>query len=281
MSGGAGRNRTADLRIANATLSQLSYGPFFRLLTCKRAAYDSRLMSVANPLHSNEAFPSREDDLTIVIFAKAPIPGHCKTRLARGVGNTRAARIYRAMLEHAVAAITADAPGRVILACAPDTRHPLFRGLARRYGVARYRQARGDLGTRMADGIRHALGPNRSGSVLVVGSDQPELDGPWLANARRALADTGRAAWLAPTEDGGYWAIGLNRNIPRVFRGPRWSTPRVSTATRSGMTRLGLDYAELAPRNDIDEVRDWRRLAPDLRTQLSRRATMPGIAFKR
>ncbi|MES1930616.1 hypothetical protein SADO_15239 [Salinisphaera dokdonensis CL-ES53] len=238
-------------------------------------------MSVANPLHSNEAFPSRDDDLTIVIFAKAPIPGRCKTRLARGVGNTRAARIYRAMLEHAVASITGAAPGRAILSCAPNTRHPFFKHLARRYGVTRYRQAQGDLGTRMADGIRRGLGPNPRGPVLVVGSDQPELGGSWLEHARNALAREGKTAWMAPTEDGGYWAIGLDGDTPRVFRGPRWSTPRVSTATRTGMMRLGFDHAEITPRNDIDELRDWQRLTPRLRTQLSRQATMPGIRFRR
>ena len=238
-------------------------------------------MSVANPLHSNEAFPPRDDDLTIVIFAKAPTPGRCKTRLARGVGNIRAARIYRAMLEHAVATLTAAAPGRVILSCAPDTRHPLFKRLARRYGVTCYRQAQGDLGTRMADGIRRGLDSKPRGPVLVVGSDQPELGGAWLAHARSALSREGKTAWMAPTEDGGYWAIGLDRHTPRVFRGPHWSTPRVSTATRTGMMRLGFDHAEIAPHNDIDELRDWQRLTPRLRTQLSRQATMPGIRFRR
>jgi hypothetical protein len=47
------------------------------------------------------------------------------------------------------------------------------------------------------------------------------------------------------------------------------------------MMRLGFDHAEITPRNDIDELRDWQRLTPRLRTQLSRQATMPGIRFRR
>ena len=233
-------------------------------------------MSVANPPITKRASTGPPNDCIVVIFAKAPIPGRCKTRLAKSVGSRRAAHVYRAMLEHAVATMSAQAPGRVILACAPDTRHPLFVRLARRYRVQRYRQVRGDLGTRMAAGIR--LGRRHARHVVLMGSDQPALDGDWLRQARRALGQDDRGAWLAPTTDGGYWAIGLSHAPTRIFRGPCWSTPRVISTTRTAMNRLGLVRAELVARNDIDELRDWQCLDRELRRCLSRHATMPGHA---
>lgn len=232
-------------------------------------------MPVANPPQSHAAGCADHGACAIVIFAKAPVPGRCKTRLARQVGNRRAARIYTAMLEHAIATLARTTSNPIILACAPDTRHPLFARLARQYPIRRYRQSRGDLGTRMANGIR--LGLRHAPRVVLIGSDQPRLDGSWLAQAYRALAQDDNGAWLAPTVDGGYWAIGLNRIAPRVFRGPRWSTPRVSTCTRTTLSRLALACAEPAPRNDIDTFRDWQHLDARLRIKLARRATMPGL----
>ena len=231
-------------------------------------------MSVANPPNANHASSSHEDDFCVVIFAKAPVAGRCKTRLARGVGSRRAAHIYRAMLEHAVAETRAATCGRVLLACAPDTRHPFLRHLARRYAVTCHRQARGDLGTRMARGI--ALGRRYARCVILIGSDQPALAGAWLHEARRALAHDGPRAWLAPTRDGGYWGIGLNRPRPQIFRGPRWSTPRVAIATRTELARQGFAVSEAPVRNDIDEPRDWHRLSIGLRRHLARRACLSG-----
>ncbi len=44
-SGGASRDRTDDLRVANATLSQLSYGPV-RLERSEAAGLDARPISI-------------------------------------------------------------------------------------------------------------------------------------------------------------------------------------------------------------------------------------------
>ncbi len=241
---------------------------------CERAAYDSRLMPVANPLFSAKPQSPPRADFAIWVFAKTPIVGQCKTRLARQLGNVRATRLYRAMLEHAVARACALAPGRVTLACSPSPRHPMFVRLAARYGVTRRRQANGPLGYRMAQGVRQAL--QMSDRVILMGTDQPELEGSWLDQALAQLRH-GHSAWLAPTHDGGYWAIGLCRANARVFRGPAWSTSRVARTTRTRALALGLDLERLPARRDIDEGRDWHQLSRGLRAPLARAASMPGL----
>ena len=43
--------------------------------------------------------------LTLGIMARAPVAGHCKTRLARNLGKGRAAELYRAMFLDSVDAL--------------------------------------------------------------------------------------------------------------------------------------------------------------------------------
>ena len=278
-SGGAGRNRTADLRIANATLSQLSYGP--EIVHCgERAAYDSRVVCVANPLE-HIILPCCPDHAMalaqpiVIVFAKAPMPGRCKTRLARRVGPVLAARYYQAMTEQVIAHATRQAPGRVVLACAPDTRHPLFSRLARRYGCSLVRQSRGTLGQRMADALnqhqRHDAG------AVVIGTDQPDLAGLPLAEVL-ALLDATVDMLMAPTHDGGYWLIGGRRTPRGVFQGVAWSTPRVARQTRAAMRSRALRWREGPSMRDIDDYRDWCAQPRDQRSRLARAAVMPGLA---
>lgn len=237
----------------------------------ERAAYDIRLMPFANP--SDPVRNADDQNTALLIFAKAPVAGRCKTRLAATLGFQRAALIYRAMLEHAVARARQAFHGPISLVCSPDTRHPFFHRLRKRYDVVLVRQARGDLGQRMHRALRNAL--CRYAAVVLMGSDQPVLGDNWLEQASRAITPC-HAAWLAPTRDGGYWAIGLTRSEARLFRGPRWSSPRVYQRTMGLMRGVGLDVTVHTVRDDIDNGRDWMALDHRRRVALARQATMPG-----
>ncbi len=229
-------------------------------------------MPVANPCQPQSRKNRGESDPAVLIFARAPVPAHCKTRLARDCHPRRATNIYRALLEHVVATVCVHtAADCVTLVCTPSIHHAFFRYLARRYNVALSRQPRGDLGARMHAAIRTALA--RRQSVVLIGSDQPQLDDQWLTAARATLACRG-SAWLAPTIDGGYWAIGLRRPAARVFRGPLWGTARVARRTHRNAIRCGLAINCWPARMDIDTWRDWCRLPRALRTRLARRATL-------
>ena len=210
----------------------------------------------------------------VIVFAKAPVPGRCKTRLARHVGPVLAARCYQAMTEQVIAHATRQAPGRVVLACAPDTRHPLFTRLARRYGCSRMRQSGGDLGRRMA----HALRQNqrRGAGAVVIGTDQPDLARLPLADVLARLDET-IDMLMAPTHDGGYWLIGGHHTPRGVFQGIAWSTPRVARQTRAAMQARALSWREGPSMRDIDDYRDWCAQPRDQRARLLCSAIMPGL----
>lgn len=193
----------------------------------------------------------------LVVFAKAPVPGTVKTRLARTVGAARATRVYcdllATTLAHAHLAWRTGKVSRIELWGAPDCEHPLLRGIAGAFGASRYRQEGEDLGERMRHALADAL--RRAPAVLVIGTDCPVLD-PARIGAAAAALDTHDAV-LVPAEDGGYVLVGARTPVP--FDGVRWSTPHALADTLATFARAGLRHALLPAAWDVDTVEDLAR----------------------
>ncbi len=210
----------------------------------------------------------------LVIMARAPVTGRCKTRLARTMGAQRAAAMHQAMVETVVASARAASQGHIILACTPSIRHAFFARLARRYGLQRVSQPQGELGTRMLASLR-ATGPSPAAHILL-GTDQPNHVANLLGQGIEALQQGKNSAWLAPTLDGGFWALGVQNIDARLFHVSRWSCNRVKYAVRRNLHRSGQVITNAIAMHDIDTSRDWHQLPRLTRQILARRATMPG-----
>ena len=190
---------------------------------------------------------------TVVVFAKAPLPGFAKTRLVPALGADGAARLAELLLAHAVQAAARAGVGPVELCCTPDAAHPAFAALAGEYGIALTTQGDGDLGARMHRAFARVLAG--APLALLIGTDAPALDAAYLQQAAAALRGTTDAV-IGPARDGGYTLIGLKRPAPGLFDAMPWSTPAVLAETRARLRRLGLRHLELAPLADIDEPAD-------------------------
>jgi len=188
----------------------------------------------------------------VIVFAKAPIPGQAKTRLAPVLGEDGAAELATRMLEQAVETACAAALGPVEICATPDIADPAFAALAGRYEVSLVAQGGGDLGSRMDRALSRLL--RMHARVLLMGTDAPGIDTTRLRQAAAAL--THHDAVFIPAFDGGYALIGLRRPAPELFAGIAWSTPKVMAATRERASRFDLRIAELAPVFDIDEPAD-------------------------
>ncbi|HEX6376712.1 MAG TPA: TIGR04282 family arsenosugar biosynthesis glycosyltransferase [Allosphingosinicella sp.] len=183
---------------------------------------------------------------SILIFAKAPVPGRVKTRLIGALGAEGAARLAEDMLEHMVA--EALATGLAAELCGdPDagTWHEP------RPGLALTAQGEGPLGERLARAAARALGED---SLLLVGSDCPELDRDRLAAAAQALESSD--AVLHPAHDGGYALLGLRRFDPSLFEGIDWSTDAVAAQTIARIEKLGWSLHVAETLRDVDEPED-------------------------
>ena len=183
---------------------------------------------------------------TLIIFARAPRLGTVKRRLARGVGDRAALRLYRAGLEALCRAVGRDRRWRTVLSATPD------RARARwPRGVPAVPQGRGSLGQRLHAAAR----PHRR--VVVVGSDIPGIRAADVAAAFRALR-AGRAAF-GPAEDGGYWLVGLPPRRPgKPFAGVRWSTEHALADTLRNFR--GRPVAALRRLRDLDTAADLAAL---------------------
>jgi rSAM/selenodomain-associated transferase 1 len=192
-------------------------------------------------------------DTGLIVFAKAPVAGQAKTRLAPALGADGAAALAERLLEHTVAAGMAAGFADVELCAAPDASHPVFARLAAQHaGLQLTEQGDGDLGARMHRALARRLAARQR--VLLIGTDAPALDAHMLRDAAQALA--GCDAVFVPALDGGYALVGLAAPQPALFTGMVWSTAGVMAQTRARARRAGLRWAELPAVADIDEPAD-------------------------
>jgi rSAM/selenodomain-associated transferase 1 len=193
-----------------------------------------------------------KQDCKIIVFAKAPVAGFAKTRLARVIGPQAAALLAARMLQETLAQAVAAGLGPVELCCTPDMSHVQFAQEREKHGLVLSEQGEGDLGQRMCRAFERSLQEHQR--VLLIGTDAPDLWAGQLIAASHALHEHG--AVFAPAHDGGYVLVGLARSMPAVFEGITWSTSQVMAQTRSKLAALGESCFELPAMHDIDEAQD-------------------------
>ncbi|MEN9630523.1 MAG: hypothetical protein RJA10_3751 [Pseudomonadota bacterium] len=189
---------------------------------------------------------------TVIVFAKAPVAGLAKTRLAPALGAEGAAQLARRLLHHTVRQALAAGLGPVDLCVTPHQQHDDFTALAAHPGLQLSDQGDGDLGARMARALERRLAS--SPAALLIGTDAPSLDAATLQQAARLLQS--HDAVFGPAADGGYVLVGLKRPAPELFDGMRWSHPAVMADTRQRLASAGLNHIEMPVLHDIDEPAD-------------------------
>jgi uncharacterized protein len=202
----------------------------------------------------------------LIVFARLPILGQVKTRIARASSDDFALSLYLKLLDRTLGAATAAAAAMTNVNGESDVRvvwHyegeldkvavslPAFiaRSLANSQSLVR--QVPSDhLGVRMCAALN-----SHSGPAILIGSDIPALDDLRLVSAIKALA--AHEMIFNPTIDGGYCLVGkgFDHAVPeQVFENVQWSTPAVMTQTRAQLSALGIDWKELEPLADVDDL---------------------------
>ncbi len=189
-------------------------------------------------------------EATVAIFARAPVRGRVKTRLARQVGEAVALEAHSELFARTLRRLRG-----VGTVAALEVWFDEIPRQSIAIDVPVVQQAAGDLGLKMASAIETIT---RSGRVaVIVGSDCPLLDAAYVRSALASLASCDVV--VGPAEDGGYVLIAMRRPVPSLFVNVRWGTDTVLADTMAQARNERVSLRCLNALWDVDELDDWRR----------------------
>ena len=198
----------------------------------------------------------------LVVVAKAPLEGLVKTRLSPRLNPADAATLYECLLGDIVGKLEKYKESEFWLAFAPggeeyfSQNYPAIRLLAQR-------------GKHLGERLHHVfvdLFGRGYGQIVVADSDSPTVPLSSIDRAFKLLSEDGYDLVLGPSDDGGYYLIGLKRPAEGIFHDIPWSTGSVLGTTLERAAELALTAGLLPPAYDIDIEDDLRRLWNDFMT---------------
>ena len=199
------------------------------------------------------------DSYALAVFCKTPELGLVKTRLAASVGNQKALEIYLDLLKITDGETKPFSSSRyVFLTSALEDSLEKMRSTLQQQDLftdpetSFIAQQGEDLGERMNLAFRN-LFQNHESAVLI-GCDLPELTSTLITQAFQALQNNDLV--LGPSNDGGYYLIGLKKEAPDLFKEISWSTEKVLKHTLERAERLSLKVQLLDRLRDIDTLED-------------------------
>jgi rSAM/selenodomain-associated transferase 1 len=198
------------------------------------------------------------DRIALATMAKVPVPGAVKTRLCPPLEPAEAATLARCFLQDRLEQLAALPVGEPMVAFTPQERAEELQSLLPT-GVRLIPQAGEDLGARLDRLLTDLLGEGYAGAIAV-DADSPTLPSVYLEEACRQLLAGGIDVVVGPSEDGGYYLIGLRRPAPGLFRAMPWSTSAVLAETMARAREARLRVSLLPTWFDIDRGPDLERL---------------------
>ena len=191
--------------------------------------------------------------------------GRCKTRLSKDIGKSNSAKVQSVMTKHTISVakflqenklidISIAISGLGVRNC---------RRWTRELGIKKFNlQGKGCLGEKMKRQIiinKKFCTQNNIKNIIFVGTDLPDLCHLDLLNAIKELKQNDLI--LGPSNDGGYWLIGLSEKIISKyvhlpFINIRWSKENVLQNTIDNFAYTKLKYIFLDKKTDIDTIID-------------------------
>lgn len=198
-------------------------------------------------------------DAVLLVFAKVPRPGRVKTRLTPVLTPAEAAQLYEAFLRDALQ-LYARLHVDVRLYLAPPFPDVGLDGVPDEVTV---REQRGEgLGPRMKNAFQEVFDADYE-RATIVGTDHPTLPPSFVRQSFNVI-EADSSLCVGPSEDGGFYLLGMSAFYPQLFEGMTYSHGKVFTNT---LTRIGRTDARLTvlPRwYDVDTPDTLERMIRDL-----------------
>jgi hypothetical protein len=187
----------------------------------------------------------------LIIFTRNPEMGKGKRRLAATIGDRAAFEIYKYLLKHTRSITTNLQVTKQVW----YSEKVHFEDQWDNEIYEKYVQVGDDLGDRMNYAFAKAM--QQHSKVIIIGSDLYDLSQVDIETAFESLDD--HHAVIGPATDGGYYLLGFKNQVPKhIFSNKNWGTDTVLTETLKDLQSI--NYATLAPRNDVDLYEDIKDL---------------------
>jgi rSAM/selenodomain-associated transferase 1 len=194
----------------------------------------------------------------LAIMAKAPIAGTVKTRLQPFLSAEKAADLARALLLDQLHHLRAIETVDLYVAFTPLQEEALMKQLVPA-PFQLFLQSEGDLGARMKNVFAQLFGKGHQ-AIVLIGADLMPVPLEYFAQAYDYLDGPEPRVVLGPSQDGGYYLVGLNRPMPAMFENMTWSHDQVFTQTVTKLADLGIETRQLPICFDIDTPDDLQIL---------------------
>jgi rSAM/selenodomain-associated transferase 1 len=191
----------------------------------------------------------KQDDKLLMVFIKNPVHGKVKTRLASGIGEEAAFKIYNRLLDHTLQ-ITQSFQGDKAIFYSDFI--PVDDAWKQSNFIQQLQDGN-DLGEKMMNAFQTAFNAGYK-KVVIIGSDCYELTTGMLEQSFEKL-DVSEIV-IGPAKDGGYYLLGMKQSHTGLFKQKIWSTGHVYEQTLNDVVNAHLTYSVLPALTDIDEEKD-------------------------
>lgn len=197
----------------------------------------------------------------LIIIAKEPQIGSTKTRLSPPLKLSEAAELFEALLDDTIDLATSIKGIHLAVAVTPPESVAYFerKTPAGTIFIPVTCVDIGDCLIQVFDGLFRLGYPK----MLAFNSDGPSLPGEYLRRAIHLL--DGNDVVFGPSEDGGYYLVGLKRLHGEIFREIAWSTSQVMEQSSVKAQKEDLRVALLPEWYDVDTPKDVKRLWKEVR----------------
>ena len=191
--------------------------------------------------------------------------GRCKTRLSKNIGKSNSAKIQSVMTRHTISVAKSVQKTNLIdvsLAISGLGNKNCSRW-SKELGIKMFNlQGRGCLGEKMKRQViinKKFCTQQKIKNIIFIGTDLPDLCHQDLLNTLKELRQNDLI--LGPSNDGGYWLIGLSekiisKHLHLPFINISWSNENVLQNTIDNFASVKLKYKLLDRKIDIDTIID-------------------------
>jgi len=157
------------------------------------------------------------EKINLIIFARRPEISVGKTRLKKRIGRILGSNFYYYNLMQTIKRLGADKRINITICTTPDSSiknwpKNIF------FTIPRIAQGPGDIGMKM-----WKILSDNSSKKIIIGSDIPNITSKIIIKAWKKLYSS--QIVFGPSEDGGFWLIGLSQNhkIKKLFYNVDWT----------------------------------------------------------